>query len=245
MEGILEFLFHQLNDIRPIKGTPEAILLQKKAAILQIFKPISCGLALFDTKTHQYQMLKWPYASIFKLAEELTDVASLYKLIHPDDYNRIVRAKTDTLKKCKTATTTDMLEYMLEYKCRLRDTEEKYRQMLHQYWVFETNEKGYPGLILMILQLIDSAEDESVNNEVKLIDMREVQPTDITAGDLLSSAERKVLRLADEGLTADEIGTQLKRSPHTVYKHLSNIRKRLGVNSTQKAIALTRSMGIL
>ena len=117
--------------------------------------------------------------------------------------------------------------------------------MLHQYWVFETNEKGYPGLILLIMQLIDSSDDETINNEVKLIDMREAPPSDITAGSLLSPAELAVLQLAADGFTAYEIAAQLKLSSHTVYKHLSNIRKRLGVTTTRKSIALARSMGIL
>lgn len=47
----------------------------------------------------------------------------------------------------------------------------------------------------------------------------------------LSAAEMQVMRLVFDGLTEEQIGLELKLSPHTIHTHIRNAYARLGVHS--------------
>lgn len=61
----------------------------------------------------------------------------------------------------------------------------------------------------------------------------------------LSAREREVLRLVAEGCTDAEIAAQLVVSPHTVHRHVANIRTKLGVSSRAAAAAWAASRNLL
>jgi pimeloyl-ACP methyl ester carboxylesterase/DNA-binding CsgD family transcriptional regulator len=65
-----------------------------------------------------------------------------------------------------------------------------------------------------------------------------------TAG-LLSRREREVLKLVAHGLSDREIAGQLMLSPHTVHRHVANIRHKLGRGSRTAAVAEAARMGLL
>jgi len=56
----------------------------------------------------------------------------------------------------------------------------------------------------------------------------------------LTDRERQVLELVAEGLTDAQIGEHLVLSPHTVHRHVSNARVKLGVRSRAAAAAAVR-----
>jgi pimeloyl-ACP methyl ester carboxylesterase/DNA-binding CsgD family transcriptional regulator len=56
-------------------------------------------------------------------------------------------------------------------------------------------------------------------------------------GAALTDRELEILRLVAAGRTDDEIAEQLVLSPHTVHRHVSNIRSKLGVSSRAAAAA--------
>jgi DNA-binding NarL/FixJ family response regulator len=53
----------------------------------------------------------------------------------------------------------------------------------------------------------------------------------------LTAREREVLRLVAEGLCDREIAKRLVLSPHTVHRHVANIRTKLGRPSRAAAVA--------
>lgn len=55
--------------------------------------------------------------------------------------------------------------------------------------------------------------------------------------DVLSSREIEILRLIASGKTSSEIAAELYVSPHTVKRHMANIREKLGVRSQAAAVA--------
>jgi DNA-binding CsgD family transcriptional regulator len=65
-----------------------------------------------------------------------------------------------------------------------------------------------------------------------------------TGSTVLSPRELEVLHLVSTGLTSSEIATTLFVSPHTVKRHMANIREKLGVRSQAAAIAALRDRGI-
>jgi len=67
--------------------------------------------------------------------------------------------------------------------------------------------------------------------------MRGLNPERLVERNLLTSTEHKVLRLAAEGLSNREIAERLGISPDTARVHLSDIRRRIGVRTTEEAVA--------
>jgi pimeloyl-ACP methyl ester carboxylesterase/DNA-binding CsgD family transcriptional regulator len=62
---------------------------------------------------------------------------------------------------------------------------------------------------------------------------------------LLSRREREVLLLVARGLSDREIAEQLVVSPHTVHRHVANIRNKLGRGSRTAAVAEAARLGLL
>ena len=63
--------------------------------------------------------------------------------------------------------------------------------------------------------------------------------------DLLSSREREILGCIARGLSDREIADQLVLSPHTVHRHVANIRSKLGRTSRTAAVAEAARLGLL
>jgi len=61
----------------------------------------------------------------------------------------------------------------------------------------------------------------------------------------LSEREREVLRLVAEGLSDSEIAERLVLSPHTVHRHVANIRRKLGLRSRSAAAATAARAGLI
>ena len=61
----------------------------------------------------------------------------------------------------------------------------------------------------------------------------------------LSPRERDVLRLVAEGLSDGEIAERLVLSPHTVHRHVANIRRKLGLHSRAAAAAHAARTGLV
>jgi pimeloyl-ACP methyl ester carboxylesterase/DNA-binding CsgD family transcriptional regulator len=62
---------------------------------------------------------------------------------------------------------------------------------------------------------------------------------------LLSSREREILACVARGLGDREIAEQLVLSPHTVHRHVANIRRKLGRTSRTAAVAEAARLGLL
>jgi pimeloyl-ACP methyl ester carboxylesterase len=66
-----------------------------------------------------------------------------------------------------------------------------------------------------------------------------------TEGSPLSSREAEVLQLVAEGLSDAEIAGRLIVSPHTVHRHVANIRTKLGQSSRAAAAAYAARRGLI
>jgi pimeloyl-ACP methyl ester carboxylesterase/DNA-binding CsgD family transcriptional regulator len=60
-----------------------------------------------------------------------------------------------------------------------------------------------------------------------------------------SPREREVLALVAEGLSDKEVAEQLVLSPHTVHRHVANIRRKLGRGTRAAAVAEAGRLGLL
>ncbi|HTR33719.1 MAG TPA: helix-turn-helix transcriptional regulator, partial [Gaiellaceae bacterium] len=66
-----------------------------------------------------------------------------------------------------------------------------------------------------------------------------------TGIDELSGREREILGLVAEGLSDAEIAHRLVLSPHTVHRHVANIRRKLGLRSRSAAAAAAARAGLV
>ena len=66
-----------------------------------------------------------------------------------------------------------------------------------------------------------------------------------SGADVLTPREREVLTLVAEGLSNDEIAERLTLSPHTVHRHVANVRTKLGLPSRAAAVAYATREGLL
>jgi DNA-binding NarL/FixJ family response regulator len=79
---------------------------------------------------------------------------------------------------------------------------------------------------------------------------REVALTEAPGGDAtgvgdLTPREREVLRLVAKGLSDGEIAERLVLSPHTVHRHVANVRTKLRLPSRAAAVAYAARAGLL
>jgi pimeloyl-ACP methyl ester carboxylesterase/DNA-binding CsgD family transcriptional regulator len=70
-------------------------------------------------------------------------------------------------------------------------------------------------------------------------------PQDPSGPALLSSREREIIACVARGLSDREIAEQLVVSPHTVHRHVANIRRKLGSASRTAAVAEAARLGLL
>ncbi len=70
-------------------------------------------------------------------------------------------------------------------------------------------------------------------------------PHDPAAATLLSRREHEVLALIADGLSDREIAERIVVSPHTVHRHVANIRAKLGSGSRAAAVAEAARLGLL
>jgi pimeloyl-ACP methyl ester carboxylesterase/DNA-binding CsgD family transcriptional regulator len=69
--------------------------------------------------------------------------------------------------------------------------------------------------------------------------------SDAAVGTALSDREREVLRLVADGLSDAEIAARLHLSPHTVHRHVANIRTKLAQPSRAAAVAQAGRLGLI
>jgi DNA-binding NarL/FixJ family response regulator len=72
-------------------------------------------------------------------------------------------------------------------------------------------------------------------------------PASVEGGGIeeLSEREREVLGLVAEGLSDSDIAERLVLSPHTVHRHVANIRRKLGLRSRSAAAAAAARAGLV
>ena len=61
----------------------------------------------------------------------------------------------------------------------------------------------------------------------------------------LTAREQEILRLVGAGLSDADIAAQLVVSPHTVHRHVANIRTKLGQPSRAAAVAYAARAGLI
>lgn len=196
-------------------------------------------------KTDEYNLLRWPYESIFQPAHEFHDAASFYDLIHADDVPTVIAAKQRILCSRFTWPPADRLEYKLMYECRIKDTQDQYHRMLHQYLVLQLDAEGEIALLLLFMQPVIGETPELPLRNCVLIDTRTEEKIFKMGVDILSRRELEILELVDSGMTTKKIAEKLGISMYTVDNHRRNILRKTGTSNTHEAALYARSLNLI
>jgi ATP/maltotriose-dependent transcriptional regulator MalT len=90
-----------------------------------------------------------------------------------------------------------------------------------------------------------TAEARAAKEALELLGARQAERGDGTAGEELSPREVDILRLVAQGMSDARIADRLFLSPHTVHRHVANIRTKLRAPSRAAAVAYATKLGLL
>lgn len=216
-----------------------------KQFALQTSKVWKIAVATFNMKTNEYNLLRWPYESIFQPAHGFHDAASFYDLIHADDVPIVIDAKQRILCSRFEWSLAERLEYKLMYECRMKDTQNQYHRMLHQYLVLQLDAEGEIMLLLLFMEpVIAKTPELPIRNSV-LIDTRTREKILGMGADILTRRELEILELVDSGMTSKQIAKKLGISVYTVDNHRRNILRKTGTSNIHEAALYARSLNLI
>ena len=133
--------------------------------------------------------------------------------------------------------------YYLSDYLRIRDAQGEWRWVEHRMFPLASLSDGSYWLCMCVYTMCrDTARiPKIVNTRTGVV--RILTNEDYTC--LLSSREREVLQLMDDGLLSKEIAERLSISVNTVNRHRQNILQKLQVDNAIEACKTGRIMGLL
>jgi DNA-binding CsgD family transcriptional regulator len=108
---------------------------------------------------------------------------------------------------------------------------------VHPPWLGDAD-----AVLVAVLPFLDSVLD---GTDLDGPEQHTAAPKTQSGASPLSAREREVLQLVAAGLSDDEIAVRLVVSPHTVHRHVANIRTKLGQPSRAAAVAYAGRLGLL
>jgi DNA-binding NarL/FixJ family response regulator len=127
------------------------------------------------------------------------------------------------------------------------DNEEYLRELL-KYKIHGYVLKDEAGSdLIRAIDAVMSGETYLSPRMVSMLVREKEAGTDADTGlfSLLSNREREILKLLAEGKTNEEIGTQLRISPHTAKVHRQNIMKKLNLHKTADLVRYAVRTGLI
>jgi len=260
LDGILEMLEdaerlynrHPIPDVRPLKALiARTWLMQDRLDEVQNWVRTQ-GLSIDDDLTyiHEYEHIT--------LARQLI---SLYRNLRIDGYihdamrllGRLLRAAQEGGRMGSLIEILVLQTLAYEVQGNVPSALVSLKRALTlaepEYYVQTFVREGAPmGLLLNRVMADNGRANGYVHKLLSYFDERIVQPPPLDDQPLiepLSERELEILQLIAEGLSNQEIGSQLYLSLNTVKAHTRNIYGKLGVNSRTQATARARTLGIL
>jgi len=167
--------------------------------------------------------------------------------IHPEDLISFSRIQKRLIQYLFSIPMEKALYYKHIYEFRILNSRQEYVRVISQHQILETDENNKPWLILGVADL---SPEQSVNEGVKfrLIDFKtgELIPFSLTENNIkLTSREREILRLINNGLLSKEISEKLSISIHTVNGHRQNILRKMEADNIMEALNYAKVYGLL
>lgn len=166
----------------------------------------------------------------------------IYDRIHPDDWKKRGLQELTFFRMVSSAHSKDIFSWYLENTLRMRGKDGDYRFWKHRIFYFAGRGRTGISYALCLYNLTSEGGEtayliNTLTGEKKLLV--------VDGGRLLSSREKMVLQMIQNGKSSKMIGDSLNISKHTVDRHRQNIIAKLQVNNTAEACHKAIRLGLI
>ena len=235
---------------------------ENESQLLDKFKRVAYGYSVVENALAVLSDLKANKSYIYNggLADEL-DIAKkgtekeidtiweedIFNRIHPDDLLRKHTFELQFFHQMKDLSVDERANYYVSSIMRMKDKHGDYRSIQHRMFYVCSSPEGalwlsfclYSKPCLKIEQYI--SEDVMINSLTGKI----LIPDENKQYTILTSREKEILQLIENGNSSKEIANKLSISVYTINRHRQNILEKLRVRSSFQACRVAKFMGLL
>ena len=180
--------------------------------------------------------------------ERMDIIPSLYESFiferaDPDDLAQRHADEVAFIHMLKPIEITRRRDFYLSDFMRIRDKEGKNRVIEHRMFPMAASSNGSLRLMACVYTLAREEQHHAKIVNTRTGEIRVLSNKDFE--NVLSTREREVLKLIDQGRLSKEIADELSISINTVNRHRQNILAKLNVDHAIEACKVARIMGIL
>ena len=226
---------------------------------VEIYKKM---LSLFQVGDYCYfifsppeMRMEYTNESITKLLGYTPEEFTLEKfldVIHPDDLQNYLNFEATITQFWQNLPPEKVFKYKTRYDFRIRCKDGKYKRLLQQVAVIQSDEDGAVLRTFVIFTDISDLKQTNkmvlsimgLEDEPSYIDIQPVQ-TLVPHKSILTKREKEILQLLVEEHQTVEIAEVLNISPHTVSSHRKNIFKKTNTRSVLQLVKLGLEKGWL
>lgn len=166
----------------------------------------------------------------------------IYNRIHPNDWKKRCLQELAFFRMMSSSYSKDMSSWYLENTIRMLGIDGEYHLWKHRIFYFPGD--GQQGISYSLCLYNLTSEDSgaaylfnTMTGKKKILQMDEHQ--------ILSSREKLVLQMIQNGNSSKMIADKLEISKHTVDRHRQNIIAKLRVNNTTEACHKAKELGVI
>lgn len=236
-----------INHNKGFKAYPTNELIHRTAAL---FSPGQFYYYILNFYNLTMEYVHPSVHNVLGIAPEKFNLEKLLEIIHPDDFQSVIKKEQVVLDFFKKLSPAQMPHYKVTYFFRVRDSSGKIKKILHQVTTLTVSDESQIGHVIGIhtdvshlkvadyktVSLISMQEGLASYNNIdpdrkELKDMNKTD--DILLSALLSSRELEIVKLIAKGVSSSHISNGLHISIHTVRTHRKNILKKTGCTTAE------------
>jgi Response regulator containing a CheY-like receiver domain and an HTH DNA-binding domain len=210
-----------------------------------IAKMQNSTLALCNVDRDEYNFLHRSGDKLHPVLQGVIPVATLFELVHPEDYDHFVEAWRKTFLFLKGVPIEKFKDYALVFECRLRNQHGRYCRVMFKYKMVEHQGNVIHGHVLMMLKAVCDINIDDPSREIYIFNThtghfnRKFNPESPTERQI------EIASLCVQGCRAEDIARKLFISPKTVYNHFDNLMKKTHTGNFSHAAMYLREMGVV
>ena len=166
----------------------------------------------------------------------------IYARIHPDDWPVRCLQELTFFHMVSASHSKDSFSWHLENTMRMKDDKEKYHRILHRIFYFTGSSK--PGICYSLCLYNLTHKEEKTAYLVNTL-TGDYKRLEVGNDSLLTSREKLILQMIQQGKSSKTIGERLGISKHTVDRHRQNIITKLQVTNTAEACHKAQVLGLI
>ncbi|MEY3444811.1 MAG: hypothetical protein RLZZ519_3092 [Bacteroidota bacterium] len=213
------------------------------------------GVSVFDMHSREHVFASYNFESLFgydysRIESEGT--AYFDSRIHPEDYPALIERGIATLEFFYSLPVSERPDFKAITEYRILTHDATYIRIVEQHQPLELDLQGNVWLTLSVLD-ISPRQGIDIGVQSTLVNFKTGQVADIpkaafpqaTEKAKLTSREREVLSLIQQGHLSKEISGLLSISVHTVNTHRQRILEKLEVGNSMEAVKMASRLGLL